>query len=569
MVQLVSWESGEPVVWVAPKASFPVWRGSYDQQSVCKAAAQWTTDKGQADADLVFSVLELPVECIDSLHLQSGSLWLPVDRLMEDVVDRQLLEALLTGVRLLESFQTPTSIVQSQWLAWRVLGKVASEQVAPDASVDEEAVWLASVLEDRRAEEAVQMKLRSMKVDSALYTEWADSMSFVDPAATPAALRRKFCFCEAPVDDFGQDLKHSDPHEQLQSGHRCHQSRVACLERHQKGGCLGCGLLAGVTRDLVSSFMRDLTVWMQGLFVTCPNMVVIPESWFMPWTFEALYEFHSRPGWAVPVRVHEPLPNNLNLDFMELFLRDYPDQELASFMMLGVRYKADLAHQVVLLPHLQSFLPMQEKYLKQADQRMELGWTVTYDAVVSIPWRTVMNGAIARRLGPEKSRITNNASAPHNSPVDLDGEKVVPLNRAIRGDLLETKVTPTASMIITSIAILLSVAALLSLRLFLFCDDFASFCNQMRLALSEVYRTGGILPPRKLTLGLPQPARFAGDTVLGFGITMASNICQRSASWMMNVFCTILDTELEQLVAKYRRQFRTRRNAKSWLPLQT
>ena len=171
VVQLVSWESGEPVVWVAPNVSFPVWRGSYDQQSACKAAAQWATDKGQADADLVFSVLELPaeasrgflvvfpVECIDSLQLQSGSSWLPVDQLMEDVADSQLLEVLLTGVRLLESFQKPTSIVQSQWLAGRVQGKVVSEKVAPDASVDEEAVWLASVLEDKRAEEAVQMKL--------------------------------------------------------------------------------------------------------------------------------------------------------------------------------------------------------------------------------------------------------------------------------------------------------------------------------------------------------------------------------------------------------------------------
>ena len=57
------------------------------------------------------------------------------------------------------------------------------------------------------------MKLRSMKVDSAWYAEWADSMSFVDPAVSHAALRRKLCFCEAPIDGVGQDLKHSDPHE--------------------------------------------------------------------------------------------------------------------------------------------------------------------------------------------------------------------------------------------------------------------------------------------------------------------------------------------------------------------
>ena len=568
LVQLVSWESGKPVVWVAPEVSFPVWRGAYDQPSACKVAAQWATGKGQACADLVFSVLELPaevsrgflvvfpVECIGSLQLQSGSSWLPVDELMEAVTDKQLLEALLTGVQLLESFQRPTSIVQSQWLAGRVQGKVAAEKVAPDVGVDEEAVWLASVLEDRQAEEAVQMRLRSMKVDSAWYAEWADNMSFVDPAATPASLRRKFCFSEAPVDDFGHDLMHSEPHEPLLTEWAPLPPESLCLPREAPEGWLS-GVVPARrrgARDLVSNFMRDLTLWMQGLSVIRPNMVVIPESWFMPWTFEALYEFHSRPGWAVPVRVHQPLPTHLNLDFMEPFLRDYPDQELASFLMLGVRYKADLAHQVVLLPHQQSFLPVQERYLKQADKWLEIGWTVAYDAVASIPWRTVMNGAVARRLEPDRPRITNNASAPHNSPVDFDGEEVVPLNRAIRGDLLETEVKPTASMMVTSMAILLSVAAVLRLRLFLFCDDFASFFNQMRLSPSEIYRTGGILPPRKLSLGLSQPASFTGDTVLGFGITMASNICQRFASWMMNVFCTILDKELEPQVAKYRQQ---------------
>lgn len=163
--------------------------------------------------------------------------------------------------------------------------------------------------------------------------------------------------------------------------------------------------------------MQDMTFWLLGSCAIRPDMVVIPESWFMPWTFEAIHEFHSRLGWAVQVPVHKPLATHLNLDFLGQFLRDYPDQELASFLILGVRYKADLAHQAVLLPHLQAFVPMQDKYLMQADQRLKAGLMVTYHPVASIPWRTVMNGAVARRLEPEKPRITNNASAPHNEPV--------------------------------------------------------------------------------------------------------------------------------------------------------
>ena len=477
--------------------------------------------------------------------------------LMETVLDSQLLEALTTGVQLLESFQKPTSIVQSQWLAGRVQGKVASEKVTPDVNTSEQAMWLVAVLEDRKAEEAVQKRLRSMGEDSDWYAEWADNMSFVDPEATPVSLRKSFCFQESPVDDFGAELLHSDPHKPLDTDWVPLPPDPNLQPRRAPKGWL-----SGVwpsrrqeARGLVSDFMRDMTLWLLGTCATRPQMVVIPESWFMPWTFEALYEFHSQPGWAVPVQVHKPLDTHLNLEFLRRFISDYPDQELASFLILGVRYKADLAHQVVLLPHLQSFLPMQDKYLKQADLRLETGWMVAYDAVPSIPWRTAMNGAVARRLEPDKPRITNNASAPHNEPCDLDGERVVPLNRAIREDLLEKEVKPTGSMMVTSVAILLSVAALLHHRLFLFCDDFASFFNQMRLAPGEVYRTGGILPPRQSASGNQQPATFSGDTVLGFGIIMASNVAQRFASWMMNVFCAILDQELVPLVTKYRQQF--------------
>ena len=209
-------------------------------------------------------------------------------------------------------------------------------------------------------------EVASMKVDSTWYAKWADNMSFVDPAATPAALRRKLCFCEAPANDLGQVLKHFEPHEPLVTEWALLPPKSLCVPRGAPEGWL-----SGVSpsrycekRDLVSGFMCDLTLWMQGSSVIRPNMAVIPESWFKPWTFESLYEFHSRPGWAIPVRVHEPLLAHLNLDFVGPFLRDYPDQELVNFLMLGVRYKADLAHQVVLLPHLQSSLSVQEKYLE-------------------------------------------------------------------------------------------------------------------------------------------------------------------------------------------------------------
>ena len=73
--------------------------------------------------------------------------------------------------------------------------------------------------------------------------------------------------------------------------------------------------------------------------------------------------------------VSEASSSPLNLDFYKLQGKDCPDQEILSFLILGVHYKADLSTQIVLQPHLQSFLPVQDKYLAEADRFVERGWT--------------------------------------------------------------------------------------------------------------------------------------------------------------------------------------------------
>ena len=85
--------------------------------------------------------------------------------------------------------------------------------------------------------------------------------------------------------------------------------------------------------------------------------------------FEAPHEFHSKPGWAVPIDTSQPSSSHLNLDFYKQERNGYPDQELISFLALGVRYKSDLPVLIVLQPHLNSFLPVQEKYLSEHHQK--------------------------------------------------------------------------------------------------------------------------------------------------------------------------------------------------------
>ena len=52
----------------------------------------------------------------------------------------------------------------------------------------------------------------------------------------------------------------------------------------------------------VRAFQKKVTLWMAG---SCerPEAVVIPGSWLEHWVFEAPHEFHSQPGYAVPINV--------------------------------------------------------------------------------------------------------------------------------------------------------------------------------------------------------------------------------------------------------------------------
>ena len=59
-------------------------------------------------------------------------------------------------------------------------------------------------------------------------------------------------------------------------------------------------------------------------------------------------------GIIVPVdfEFEAPIASYLDLEYLHEQLLDWPDQELVSFLVEGVRYKADLDFQIVLLPHL-------------------------------------------------------------------------------------------------------------------------------------------------------------------------------------------------------------------------
>ena len=71
------------------------------------------------------------------------------------------------------------------------------------------------------------------------------------------------------------------------------------------------------------------------------------------------------------------MPPSSHISTLELLreeLTDWPDQELLSFLLEGVRYKADVEHQIVLLPHLVSLREGYTSLLEEVAKYTSAGW---------------------------------------------------------------------------------------------------------------------------------------------------------------------------------------------------
>ena len=295
----------------------------------------------------------------------------------------------------------------------------------------------------------------------------------------------------------------------------------------------------------VDAFAKKMTLWLHGA-AERPAGVVIPGSWLQHWVFEAPHDFAVEPGWAVPVDESVPSPSHLNLDFFKFWGQDYPDQEIISFLLLGVSYKADLPVQIVLQPHLMSFLPVQEKYLAEADRFVQRGWTVCCVQIPLVPYFCASCGSVARPLEPDRPRCTNDAGAPRHEVWDDDAVRVIPLNEAISESIWPKEVKPNALQVCIIMRILLEAAQCLNETVFMITDDFASFFDQMRLSPSEYCKSGAVHPPRQHQ----ERVSFAYDTVLGFGIKMASNVAQRFANFLVHIMRQKLQPIMESLAAR-------------------
>ena len=541
---------GEQTVVAWPDDTTPCLVSNIDQGAAFKLACSWAADLGYADAQEKCILLERPAGCSSlraivyydvsiSAAAADGARLVKIDSVLASPLG-ELAVAAMAFVTRMKGEVMVNSAPGSKWESGRVSGTAAYQVVGTGDHCKQSISAFEEQINKHNAA-AERLRCRLVGCKNVSVAEWAQNVTPLETSEVPDELRKPLSELE------WSGLRFAEPHEPVQSEWQPLPARKVLPTRDAPQGWLSAVLPAyrAEAARRVRAFTKKMTKWMSG-YSERPFSVVIPGSWLKHWVFEAPHDFCSQPGSAVPIDLSTPSKSHLNLDFYAQQGVDYPDQELLSFIILGVRYKADLPVQIVLQPHLQSFLPVQEKYLQESDRFVERGWTVWDLQIPLVPYFCAACGSVCRPLEPDRPRCTNDAGAPRKALLDEDGVRVIPLNDAISESEWPKEVKPSALNVMIAMRILHEAAQILDMTIFCICDDYKSFFNQMRLSPSEFCKTGAVHPPR----AGQESVTFAYDKVLGFGIKMASNVAQRFADFLVFVFRRTIASAVNKAAAR-------------------
>ncbi|KAL3892534.1 MAG: hypothetical protein SGPRY_015040, partial [Prymnesium sp.] len=110
----------------------------------------------------------------------------------------------------------------------------------------------------------------------------------------------------------------------------------------------------------------------------------------------------------------------------------YPDQTLVSYLLEGVRLYADVELQLVLVPHLTS-LPMGFASVEKELRRLHgLQWYEFLSSLPFLPMYCNGQGAVARKLEPDRFRRSMEGGGPHQVTMDASRLPAISINEASR-----------------------------------------------------------------------------------------------------------------------------------------
>lgn len=159
-----------------------------------------------------------------------------------------------------------------------------------------------------------------------------------------------------------------------------------------------------------------------------PSAIAIGQSELEPWAQGIVWD--CRQACCSPLQYDAPLSSGLNLNLIERELGCYPDQQLLSFALEGARLQADVEMQTVLVPHLVS-LPLGFKSVDSEIRRLEgLSWYDFFEDLPFVPIYINGQGAVARKLEPDRFRRSTEGGGPRKPTFDGGGVRALSINEA-------------------------------------------------------------------------------------------------------------------------------------------
>jgi hypothetical protein len=161
-----------------------------------------------------------------------------------------------------------------------------------------------------------------------------------------------------------------------------------------------------------------------------PPPLVLGQEALAPWARGRVWDLtFERAPCAVPLDVTLPIETHLNLPFLRKRLASYPDQNLLSNLLEGIRFEADVELQAVLVPHLIS-LPKGFASVRNELYRLQtLGWYRFFDHLPFWPIYLNGQGATARKL-ETRYRRTTECGGPRRPTLDGSGLRALSINEA-------------------------------------------------------------------------------------------------------------------------------------------
>lgn len=351
-----------------------------------------------------------------------------------------------------------------------------------------------------------------------------------------------------------------------------------------------------------------------------PQPIAIGQSEMQPWAQGIVWD--CRQACCFPLDVTETISSNLSLTFLMEELADYPDQELYSHVVEGVSLEADVELQTVMVPHLTSLPRGFASVAKELRRLQKASWYDFYWEPPFVPFYLNGQGAVARKLEPDRFRRSTEGGGPRKPTYDASGLKAVSINYASRyryipahfltderpefreyihrrglDDALERaraglpsdpnmetpgtgarftkwpkEVKPTVAEVMQALAVLKHAGALLNQDVYVFGDDLKDYFNQLCIRTPDLWKLNIIFleePGDEVHHNAPPPVEgdsrlfFVAEKRLGFGTHGASNVAQRFSYAILDLFRARMD-ELEARHdegASFWRQARARLNA--------